>query len=243
MSAGSNGTAGMHDVDGAAEVRWAPRLTWAQVRRLYKMDALGIVDDDLIQEVGLALEARCESILAVHDAQRGNVHCPRCAREDRVRLISHTRKPDDVLRCRACGWQTTFGAYQATYRHKQLNAGGAHAAFVNYLHQFRQSMNPRQKMLAIDRLIHEFHYSLKDRPDVPTRPAGVNLIDGTMTEVIALLDELAYGTDAGATSPQIRESGDAWRQKEAQRRAVQESPARRRDGAGEQSRAALHPDG
>ena len=214
--------AGVRAEDGAAEVRWAPRLKWAQVRRLYQMDALGVVDEDLIQEVGLALEARCEAILAVHDAQRGRVHCPRCAREDRVRLIQHTGKAEDVLRCRECGWETTFGAYQATYRRKQLNAGGAHAAFAAYLTQFRQSMNPRQKMLAIDRLIHEFHYSLKERPDAPTRPAGVNLIEGTMTEVIGLLEELAYGTAAGATSPQIRATGEAWREKEARRREVWE---------------------
>jgi hypothetical protein len=49
---------------------------------------------------------------------------------------------------------------------------------------------PVEKMLAIDRLIHEFHYSAKVRPDQPTRPAGVNLIEGNLASVITFLDEL-----------------------------------------------------
>jgi hypothetical protein len=210
--------------DGAAEVRWAPRLSHARIRRLYAMDALGIIDDELINHVGYALEARCRSILAVHDAQNGKVHCPRCALTERETLIPHSQKPAEVLHCPMCGWHTTWAAYQETYRHKQLNAGGAKRAFEAFPHHFHQAIGPRQKMLAIDRLIHEFHYSLKDRPDAPTRIAGVNLIEGTMTEVIALLDELAYGS---GTSHEISAMGSEWRENEQRRREVWAAVARR----------------
>jgi hypothetical protein len=176
-----------------------------------------VVDDELIDRVGYALEARCRSILAVHDAQRGQVHCPRCGREDRTTLIPHQGEPEAVLGCPVCGWQCTWHAYRKTFRRKQLNSGGALPAFVAYLHRFRQAISPRQKMLAIDRLIHEYHFSLRDRPDVPTRPAGVNLIDGTMADVIALLEDLAYG--AGST-PEVHATKDAWRQHEQRRRAL-----------------------
>ena len=115
--------------DGTHEVTWAPRLSRAKLHRLYTLDSLGIVDDELIAEVGHALEARCESILAVHDAQHGRVHCPRCAREDRTTLIPHHGHEDAPLLCPVCGWHTTWHTYRATFRHKQLNAGGAHAAF------------------------------------------------------------------------------------------------------------------
>jgi len=54
-----------------------------------------------------------------------------------------------------------------------------------------QARTPRDKALAIDRVIHEFHYSLRDQPDRPTRPAGVNLIVGDWQDVVAFLDELS----------------------------------------------------
>ena len=176
--------------DGAAEVSWAPRISRAKLRRLYTRDSLGLVDDDLIAEVGHALEARCESILAVHDARRGLVHCPRCAREDRERLVPHDGSPDAELRCADCGWSTTWDSYRTTFAGKQLEAGETHGVYDDFIHRFRGAIGPRQKMLAIDRLIHQFHYSLIPR-HTPARPAGVNLIEGSLEDVMTLLEELA----------------------------------------------------
>lgn len=211
---------------GAADVAWAPRVSRSRIHRLYALDALGVVDDELIDQVGFALEARCRSILAVHDAQRGQVHCPRCAREDQQQLIPHQGRLDETLRCAVCGWQCTWDEYRKTYRRKQLNSGGALPAFVAYLHRFRQATNPRQKMLAIDRLIHEYHFSLRDQPDLPTRPAGVNLIEGSMVEVIRLLEDLAYGPES---APELRATEATWRHNEQRRRALWASFQRRNE--------------
>jgi hypothetical protein len=230
---GTLGAPGVHaertsGPDGAAEVRWAPRVSRGKINRLYQLDAIGLVDGELIDEVGYALEARCRSILTVTDAQRGQVHCPRCARVGRTALIPHSGRPEETLNCAACGWSTTWDAYRKTYRRKQLNSGGALRAFQEYLDAFPRARTARKKMLAIDRLIHEFHYSLRDRPEEPTRPAGVNLIDGTMAQVIALLDRLAYGE---GTAPETQVSRDRWRSGETRRRALWQSfAARRSDG-------------
>ena len=176
--------------DGAAEVSWAPRISRAKLRRLYTRDSLGLVDDELIAEVGHALEARCESILAVHDARRGFVRCPRCAREDRERLLPHDGSAAAMLTCPVCSWSTTWDAYRATFAGKQLEAGETHGVYDDFIHRFRGAIGPRQKMLAIDRLIHQFHYSLIPR-HTPARPAGVNLIEGSLEDVMSLLEELA----------------------------------------------------
>jgi hypothetical protein len=64
-------------------------------------------------------------------------------------------------------------------------------------------------MLAIDRLIHEFHYSNKHQPDQPTRPAGVNLIVGDLEDVVRFLDELS-GMDL---SQAMRETEQVWRRR------------------------------
>jgi len=45
-------------------------------------------------------------------------------------------------------------------------------------------------MLAIDRVIHGFHYSHKTA--MPSRPVAVNLIEGPLRKVVAFLDQLTY---------------------------------------------------
>ena len=62
-------------------------------------------------------------------------------------------------------------------------------------------------MLTIDRLIHEFHYSLRAQPDLPCRPVGVNLIQGKLGDVVRFLDELTYGQ---RTTEGLEENRAAW---------------------------------
>ena len=72
-----------------------------------------------------------------------------------------------------------------------------------------EGRDPIEKMLAIDRLIHEFHYSNRNQPDQPTRPAGVNLIVGDLEDVVRFLDELS-----GLDLPKdMRETDQNWRNK------------------------------
>ncbi|MFX7640585.1 hypothetical protein ABTJ59_19995, partial [Acinetobacter baumannii] len=54
-------------------VRWAPRVPPAIVRRLYQSDASSLQDDDLVNEVGFALYARCRSIQTATSAHNGVV--------------------------------------------------------------------------------------------------------------------------------------------------------------------------
>ena len=49
-----------------------------RIRRLYRMNALGVYDDELLAEVGWGLHARCNDVLVVHRAMRGEVPCPSC---------------------------------------------------------------------------------------------------------------------------------------------------------------------
>ena len=51
--------------DDAAEVRWTPRATKRQIRRLYESDARGLLDENLLDEVGVQLCLRCENIMTV----------------------------------------------------------------------------------------------------------------------------------------------------------------------------------
>ena len=180
--------------DGADEVQWAPRVSKNDIRRLYESSASGLLDEEVLNEVGITLLLRCESILAVGRAERGEVECPRCRRTRSTSLITRTSsRPDEVLECTICTWHTTWGAYLKTYQGKQLSQGKIGEALVKYMEAYRRASSPMDKMLAIDALIHEFHWNLVKGKLRPTRAACVNLIEGRLSEVVNFLNDLTHG--------------------------------------------------
>ncbi len=185
-------------MDGRNGIEWARRVPKSKIQRLYESDARGLLDEELLDDVGTLLLQRCKSILLVADAQKGTVHCPRCERQGQTSLIGRSHTPgdprDQLLVCPSCGWQATWGEYHKSFRRHQLNPGGATASFSAYVQNYSGAQTPQAKMIAIDRLIHEFHYSFDGLPDQPTRPVGVNLIEGKLPDVIEFLDELTSGT-------------------------------------------------
>jgi hypothetical protein len=189
---------------GADEIRWARRVKPETVRRLYTLDAKGIVDEELIDEVGYAMYARCQSIRIATRAHRGIATCPRCRAD--VRRADpdwKTWRKDEPMAC-ACGWSTTWGEYHKTYQRKQLTGGGAYEMFRGFIDEWPSARTSAEKMLAIDRLIHGCHGQFKGQMG---RPAACNLIEGTMMELVALLEELAYGD---LSTPGVAEERARW---------------------------------
>ncbi len=181
---------------------WAPRVPQALIRRLYETDAQGIYDEELLDEVGYALLARCQSFIEANEARAGRVRCPRCSAE-----ITRTWKEQEILRC-DCGWALPWRDYFATIQHAQLSgAEPVLEQFRAYVAGFPLARTPGERMIAIDRLIHGFHWYLKINS--PTRPVAVNLIEGRMRRVIAFLDRLTY---SGQSTPGLRENYDQWDQ-------------------------------
>jgi DNA-directed RNA polymerase subunit M/transcription elongation factor TFIIS len=197
--------------NGRDDIQWPKRVSKHKIRRLYESDAQGMLDTELVDDVGITLLLRCKSILEVAEAKRGHVRCPRCARQKKETIIQRTRVKgdprDEVITCPECGWQVTWGEYAASYKRKQLNIGGAAGAFEAYVQSYEAARTSQAKMLAIDRLIHEFHYSLRDRPGLPTRSVGPNLIQGKLGDILTFLDELTYGPD---TAQEMREQRAGW---------------------------------
>jgi hypothetical protein len=173
-----------------------------QIRRLYENDALGLYDEELIDEVGYGLFARCESFIAANRAVRGQAPCPRCSA-----VVSHGGDKDEWLRC-ACGWTLTWGAYFQTIQHKQLSgAEPVLRLFREFVDRFPAARSARQKVLLIDRLIHGFHWYYKTNK--PTRPVAVNLIEGRLRQVMDFLDGLTYGSKS---TPGMVETKAEWDQ-------------------------------
>lgn len=205
-------------VDGAegddiALVRWARPVRRDKVRRLYETDARGITDETLIDDVGCALYLRCRSILAVTEAARGRITCPRCAsgiHRQESGNSAHSRA--ERLRCIGCGWHITWGRYRETFQGQQLYGAGGMEAFHAFLTRYDQAHTAREKLFAIDRLIHSFHYNLTAGAKIPTpsRPAAANVLEGSLAEVVGFLDRLTHGE---ATTPEMRETRAAYEER------------------------------
>ena len=202
------------DISDLAELRWPPRVSKRRIRQLYLKASEGIIDEELIDDVGYALYLRCQAILTVKEAREVRVACPRCEREGNTTLIPRQHGAlNELLICPACSWQITWMEYLKTFKRRQLHSGGAVPAFQSFIQSFDRARDHRQKLIAIDRVIHEFHYSLRKEPDLPTRAAAVNLIDGRLSDVMAFLDSLTYGD---ASIPEMADARTSY-QHEVQR--------------------------
>ncbi len=169
------------------KIRWAPRLSQAKLWQLYQSDAGGLLDEDLLAEVGFILLRRCTSIDQV---TRGEVACPRCGQVFAVREPGQWGGREGRIPCPAgCGWSTTAEAYHASWRHRDLLAVRAAPALEAYLRDYPRAGTPQERMMCIDRLIHAFHWD--SGLDLPNRAFANNLIEGKFEDVVALLDRLS----------------------------------------------------
>jgi len=186
-------------MSGADELRWARRVKPEKIRRLYTLNAKGIVDEELIDDVGYAMLARCEAIRTVTRAHAGRATCPRCRS-----MIIHSWDKTQALECE-CGWSATWGEYLKSYQGKQLHGGSAYEFFRWFIDQWPLAHTPVAKMLTIDRLIHSCHEGL--RGAVVYRPAACNVIEGTATELLGFLEKLAY---SDLSTPGLLERRSQW---------------------------------
>jgi hypothetical protein len=196
------------------KIRWAAKVGPGKIRRLYERDALGIVDEELIDEVGLALHARCASIVLVND---GLVRCPRCTTVFKVHRTYRERAkgeapgdPERVVPCPqpGCGWRTTAGQWGQSWRHRELHAGWGLPPIREFAERYSRAATPRARMLLIDQLLHAFHHDLRNA--APHRSVAHNLIEGNHRQALALLDSLAYSDHS---TPDVRNTYAAWRER------------------------------
>lgn len=188
---------------------WAPRLKKKHIARLYATDALGIHDQELIEEVGHGLLARCKSILAATQAWAGHATCPDCEA-----IIVHTGGKKEILSCAGCGWQGDWKVYQATFRGKQLVAGSMAQYFQAYVEQYPRARKLGEKMILIDTLLHQYHGELLGQP---CRPGAINLIEGRMDDIVAFLDDLSRG---GKSTVGVVDRCKRWKNMEVDSRKV-----------------------
>jgi len=169
------------------KISWSPKIRQSKIWKLYQNDALGAVDEILVEDVGLALLQRCHSIWLV---TRREVECPRCEAVFTLCGPNSWKILPGVLTCPTpeCGWETTAEQWHQSWRHHDLLGTAALGAVETYLNDYPLAHKTEEKMVCIDQLIHSFHISLQVHK--PNRSFANNLIEGSHDQVVELLDRL-----------------------------------------------------
>lgn len=160
---------------------WPCKLDIKKLRRLYQLDANGIQDDLLVDEVGLALYFRCK--LGKEDMERMEryiIRCHNCGAD----IVAGT----DFRQC-VCGCQYSFREYRRSYCRNNMPTGSAAKIFETFILEWEHAKDYSNKMILIDTLLHEFHRSMVS--GTINRPVGMNFLDGTRKDVEKIINELA----------------------------------------------------
>ncbi len=173
--------------------RWSPKLSRRMLAALYEKDAKLLEDEELADEVGWTLYARCAQ-----------------GRDERALMLSGRMKCHNcgaILPCDAailscgCGSQYQFRAYMRSFRENNMPANSAAEIFGEYIEKWPAARTYRNKMRLIDWLVHEFHLNLAS--GVKGRFVGVNLIEGTKAQILDLILSLA-GTEVATKEEFLR---------------------------------------
>lgn len=159
---------------------WAGRVAQRKIERLYESEARGLLDGELVDEVGYGLFARCESILAFTHSHRGETTCPGC--------LQRMAKAGDTISCSRCNWSSSEQDFLVSSRKKHLHAGRIEPFIEAFVEDFAKAKGSRAKMLLIDILIHRCHGDYEKSDGL--RTGAINLIGGKPAQVMAFLDRL-----------------------------------------------------
>ncbi len=157
----------------------------------YRTCGEGILDEGTIEDVGVSLYARCQSML-------GNLDCPSCG----APLQRHGRS----LRCAGCAWECAWSEFRQTSWGKHLSPGRMKPFIAEYVQRYSAAKTLGEKIVLVDTLIHRFHGELVGG----NTPGAYNLIEGGLTDLAAFLDGISYGEQMPDGMAERRE---IWRQR------------------------------
>ena len=175
---------------------WAGKVGRRDIQRLYESDARGLLDEELLEKVMYTMHARVCDMFEVREAQQtGRVKCRSCGVPIPQPYWMGGRNRHIPMKCAQCGWETTCGEFFKSYTGQDMLPGSRKELFQDFLERFPSAHTPREKMLLLDWLIHEFHV----QAGVSSRLVAMNVIQGSRDQLIELLSTLASGEAAQAT--------------------------------------------
>jgi hypothetical protein len=195
-------------VSTSTKIRWAKRVKPQKIRRLYQSDAQGMLDQDLLDDVGYGFYVCCRELLELGEAIRGRIKCRDCGAIIVRQTVDgkFSRDPTELLTCTECSWQVTCGDYHKSLL--RIEPGSPELSAEEqlaevFVQEWPRAGSPRQKLLLIDELIHEFHMHYR----AVGSPLGWSVVRATGRQLMELLENLAYGP---GTTPGLEETRQVW---------------------------------
>lgn len=160
---------------------WPKKLNINKLNKLYMLDAKGIHDEVLADEIGLVLYLRCKYGKEDMELMEKNIiRCHECGNE--------LGGENDFRQC-SCGRQYSYKEYRRSFRWDNMPTGAAAITFAEFMQKWDLAKTYNEKIILIDTLLHEFHLSLVS--GASHRPVAMNFIDGTRDRVEQIISNLA----------------------------------------------------
>ncbi len=165
---------------------WIPALSPAELRRLYRSSANGMLDHGLLDQVGILFYLRCkQGIEGFKLIRSGKLKCHHCG--------SLLLKEEGLMVCR-CGYQYAYKGYIDSFNAHRMPGGNALHIFSEFAEKWPGAQTDSQKMNLIDWMIHQCHINMSS--GLRMRSILKNLIDAPQRTAEKLILELAYGDPA-----------------------------------------------
>ena len=178
--------------------KWCMKVSRNDLLRLYQGEAKGLIDEALLDDIGLTFYMRCKQAKEVRECMnKGQIICHHCGATLKGGKVSSTgsvltKNTDNcaLIHC-DCGYSYTYREYRRNCNSVNMPGGRATPIFDNFIQKWPLCRDSQSKMMLIDWLVHECHVTLMSGSK--GRSVCVNLIDGTLKQISDLITKLAYG--------------------------------------------------
>jgi len=179
------------------QFKWHKKVSRRDLNALYQGEAKGMLDEALLDDVGLGFYLRCKQAKEVRECMdKGQIICLHCGAILTAGRVSPTGAKiakkdggDALVHCE-CGYSYTYREYRRSCNAVNMPGGRAMPIFEQYMEKWPGCKTASDKMLLIDWLIHECHVTLMS--GIAGRSVCINLIEGTLTQIGDLINKLAY---------------------------------------------------
>ncbi|MCL2060528.1 MAG: hypothetical protein FWH01_16010 [Oscillospiraceae bacterium] len=177
------------------QFKWCKKVTRNDLYRLYQGESKGLIDEALLDDIGLTFYMRCKQAKEVRECMdKGQIICHHCGAILTGGRVSPTgsvltKNTDNYIPivC-GCGYSYTYREYRRNCNSVNMPGGRAAPIFDNFLHKWPGCRDAKSKMLLIDWLVHECHVTLMS--GAKGRSVCVNLIEGSLKQISDLLEKL-----------------------------------------------------
>lgn len=122
------------------QFKWSKKVALKDIFKLYQTEAQGLIDEELVDEIGLTFYMRCKQASEVRGLiDRGQMLCLQCG------TVLTKIDDNEVVNCN-CGYSYTFREYCRSYTAANMPGGRATEIFEHFAKTWPHLKETSQKM-------------------------------------------------------------------------------------------------